>query len=362
MIRILTVIGARPQFVKAAVVSRALAATGQIEEILVHTGQHFDPNMSEIFFEEMKIPTPKYNLGIGGGTHGANTGRMIEQIEQLLFGEKPDLVLVFGDTDSTLAAALAAAKLMIPIAHVEAGLRSFNRAMPEEVNRVLTDHLSHFLFSPSSVSVANLYEEGIAGDKIMCTGDVMFDAVEMFAPVAAEKSTILNDLNLARGTYALCTIHRKENTDTLVRLRSIFEALSASGTPIILPLHPRTRNAVKMHDIPIGENVAIIDPVGYLDMLALQQGARVVGTDSGGVQKEAFFMGVPCITFRDETEWVELIEVGANRLVGADGAAIVANLTAVFPPVSKKPIYGSGKASDMIARFIVDRLDGNQIL
>lgn len=361
MIRILTVIGARPQFVKAAVVSRALAATGQIEEILVHTGQHFDPNMSEIFFEEMKIPTPKYNLGIGGGTHGANTGRMLEQIEKLLFGEKPDLVLVFGDTDSTLAAALAAAKLIIPIAHVEAGLRSFNRAMPEEVNRVLTDHLSDLLFSPSSVSVANLHEEGIADEKIMCTGDVMFDAVEMFAPVAAQKSTILKDLNRTRGSYALCTIHRKENTDTLERLRSIFAGLSASSTPIILPLHPRTRNALKLHDIPVGENVSIIDPVGYLDMLALQEGARVIGTDSGGIQKEAFFMGVPCITFRDETEWVELIEVGANRLVGADSAAIVANLTAELPSVSKKPIYGTGKASDIIARFIVDRLDGNQI-
>lgn len=356
MIRILTVVGARPQFVKAAVVSRALAATGAVEEIMVHTGQHFDANMSDIFFEEMKIPSPRYNLAIGGGTHGANTGRMLEKIEQLLFDEKPDLVLVFGDTDSTLAAALAAAKLMIPIAHVEAGLRSFNRAMPEEVNRVLTDHLSALLFSPSDVSVANLRSEGISEDKIMCTGDVMFDAVDMFAPVAARKSTILQELQLARDSYVLCTIHRKENTDALDRLQSIFNGLSQSAIPIILPLHPRTRNALGNNGILVGQNIRIIDPVGYLDMLALQNGARAIGTDSGGVQKEAFFMGVPCITFRDETEWVELVEIGANRLVGADSAAIVASLIADLPPVRKQAIYGEGKASDTIARFIVERM------
>ena len=356
MIRILTVVGARPQFVKAAVVSRALAATSMVEEIMVHTGQHFDANMSDIFFDEMKIPEPDHNLGIGGGTHGANTGRMLEQIEQLLFGEKPDMVLVFGDTDSTLAAALAAAKLMIPIGHVEAGLRSFNRAMPEEINRVLTDHISDLLFSPSDVSVGNLAREGIAADKVHCTGDVMFDAVEMFAPVAAQPSSILSDLGIRRGEYALCTIHRKENTDALDRLHSIFAGLADSGAQIILPLHPRTRNVLAANDIPVGANIRIIDPVGYLDMLALQEGARLVGTDSGGVQKEAFFLSVPCITFRDETEWVELVEIGANKLVGADREAIATSLAARLAPVSRQPLYGDGSASHIIAKTIVAHL------
>lgn len=356
MSRILTVVGARPQFVKAAVVSRALAATSRVDEIMVHTGQHFDANMSDIFFEEMKIPVPSHNLGIGGGTHGVNTGRMLEQIERLLLSENPDMVLVFGDTDSTLAAALAAAKLMVPIAHVEAGLRSFNRAMPEEINRVLTDHVSDLLFSPSDVSVSNLVREGIASSKIHCTGDVMLDAVEMFAPVAARKSTILEDLGLERGDYALCTIHRKENTDSLNRLQSIFAGLADSGTQIVLPLHPRTRNVLAANDIRIADNIRIIDPVGYLDMLALQEGARLVGTDSGGVQKEAFFLGVPCITFRDETEWVELVEIGANRLVGADREAIAANLLANLPLVSRQPIYGDGSASRIIADKIVTQL------
>lgn len=356
MSRILTVVGARPQFVKAAVVSRALAATSRVDEIMVHTGQHFDANMSDIFFEEMKIPVPSHNLGIGGGTHGVNTGRMLEQIERLLLSENPDMVLVFGDTDSTLAAALAAAKLMVPIAHVEAGLRSFNRAMPEEINRVLTDHVSDLLFSPSDVSVSNLVREGIASSKIHCTGDVMLDAVEMFAPVAARKSTILEDLGLERGDYALCTIHRKENTDALNRLQSIFAGLADSGTQIVLPLHPRTRNVLAANDIRIADNIRIIDPVGYLDMLALQEGARLVGTDSGGVQKEAFFLGVPCITFRDETEWVELVEIGANRLVGADREAIAANLLANLPLVSRQPIYGDGSASRIIADKIVTQL------
>jgi UDP-GlcNAc3NAcA epimerase len=353
MIRVLTVVGARPQFVKAAVVSRALSSTGKIEEILVHTGQHFDSNMSDIFFDEMGIPVPRHNLGIGGGSHGANTGRMLEQIEQLLLTEKPDMVLVFGDTDSTLAAALAAAKLSIKIGHVEAGLRSFNRAMPEEINRVLTDHISDLLFSPSDVSVGNLKNEGISEDNIHRTGDVMFDAVKMFAPVAMNRSTILSELGLEAGQYALCTIHRKENTDRLDRLASIFGGLADSGMQIVLPLHPRTRNVINTQKIKLGDNIRIIDPVGYLDMLALQKGARLVGTDSGGLQKEAYFLGLPCITFRDETEWVELVNIGANQLVGADRSVIAASLSGPLPVVSKLPIYGNGDSAQIIADLIV---------
>jgi UDP-GlcNAc3NAcA epimerase len=357
MIRILTVVGARPQFVKAAVVSRALAATGMVEEILVHTGQHFDANMSDVFFDEMKIPAPRYNLGIGGGTHGANTGRMLEQIEQLLLKETPDMVLVFGDTDSTLAAALAAAKLSIRIGHVEAGLRSFNRAMPEEINRVLTDHMSDMLFAPSSVAVGNLSDEGIAKNKIHCTGDVMLDAVRMFAPVAEENSSILKELGISSGAYALCTIHRKENNDALQRLEAILSGFTDSGVQIILPLHPRTRGVLAAKNFAIGDSVKIIDPVGYLDMLALQKGARVIGTDSGGVQKEAFFLGIPCVTFRDETEWVELVDIGANRIVGADRNAIVESLTSELPSVVPQPIYGEGNASQIIAKMIVTVLN-----
>jgi UDP-GlcNAc3NAcA epimerase len=351
--KILTVVGARPQFVKAAVVSRALAETGRVEEIMVHTGQHFDANMSDVFFDEMKIPAPRYNLGIGGGSHGANTGRMLEAIERLILDETPALVLVFGDTDSTLAAALAAAKLSVPIAHVEAGLRSFNRAMPEEINRVLTDHISDFLFSPSDVSVRNLAAEGIASDKVHCTGDVMLDAIEMFTPVAQGRSTILADLGLNTGAYVLCTIHRKENTDHLDRLRSIFAGLSAVDTPIVLPLHPRTRGVLKADDIAIGDNIRMIDPVGYLDMIALQKAAKLVGTDSGGVQKEAFFLGVPCVTFRDETEWTELVDIGANVLVGANEAAIAKAMQAPARHIDKTPVYGDGRASHLIADVIV---------
>lgn len=356
MIKILTVVGARPQFVKAAVVSRALAATGKIDEVIIHTGQHFDANMSDVFFNEMCIPAPKYNLGIGGGTHGANTGRMLEQIEQLFLDEEPQAVLVFGDTDSTLAAALAAAKLSIPVVHVEAGLRSFNRAMPEEINRVLTDHISTLLFSPSGISVENLRAEGISNDKIHCTGDVMLDAVEMFAPIAAQKTTVMSDLDLEDCGYILCTIHRKENTDSLVRLKAIFEGLAAAEMPIILPLHPRTRNVLAANNIALAPHIRVIDPVGYLDMIAMQKSASLIGTDSGGVQKEAFFLGTPCITFRDETEWTELVDIGANALVGADAAQIGAAMRRPPQPFETQPIYGNGRAAELIASIMVEAL------
>lgn len=349
--RLYTIIGARPQFVKAAVVSKALTLCG-VAETLVHTGQHYDTNMSSVFFDELSIPQPAHNLAIGGGPHGQNTGRMLESIETLLIQAKPDMVMVYGDTDSTLAGALAASKIGIPIAHVEAGLRSFNREMPEEINRVLTDHLSECLFAPSEVAKANLIREGIAQSKIEITGDVMFDAVREFTQIAERKSTILADLRIAPQEYVLVTLHRKENTDNPERLRSILVGLARSETPIILPLHPRTKYRIADLGLSLPSNVRVIAPLGYLDMMLLEANASRIATDSGGVQKEAYFHGVPCITLRDETEWTELVDCGANELVGADADRIGAALTShrLRPP--EQPIYGTGDAAHRIARTI----------
>lgn len=345
----MTIVGARPQFVKAAMVSRALAKRSGLEEIIVHTGQHFDSNMSDVFFDELEIPTPRYNLGIGGGSHGENTGRALEAVEKVIRDETPALVMVYGDTDSTLAGALAAAKLCIPVAHVEAGLRSFNRRMPEEVNRVVTDHVSTVLFVPSQTAVRNLAHEGIDDAKVHFVGDVMFDAVRMFSEVASRRSRILDKLTLKSKDYVLVTVHRKENTDDHMRLKSIVDGLNQCESPVVLPLHPRTQKRLTDVGLRLSPGIRVIEPVGYLDMQWLEHNARMIATDSGGVQKEAYFHGVPCLTLRDETEWVELIESGFNRLVGADAAKIASGLRERAPPEAPSNIFGEGEAAEAIA-------------
>jgi UDP-GlcNAc3NAcA epimerase len=318
--KITTIIGARPQFVKAAVVSRAFREhRPDVQEIIIHTGQHYDANMSDVFFDELDIPRPNHHLGIGGGTHGQNTGRMIEAVEAVLLDEKPDWVLVYGDTDSTLAGALAAAKLHIPVAHVEAGLRSFNRTMPEELNRILTDHVSSLLFTPTDTATRNLANEGIMGEKVQQVGDVMYDAAIYYAEKAHSCSKILSHLNLVPKNYILATVHRAENTDNSLRLQAIVQGLleAAKERTVVMPLHPRTREALKRENLftDVSSKLYCIEPVGYMDMIMLEQNACLIATDSGGIQKEAYFHKVPCITLRSETEWSELVECGWNRLI-----------------------------------------------
>lgn len=355
-LRIYSVIGARPQFVKAAVVSRALARHSNVVERLVHTGQHYDPIMSDIFFTELGLPAPHVNLGIGSGPHGVQTGRMLEALETLFVAEKPDRVLIYGDTNSTLAAALAAAKLGIPVDHIEAGLRSFNRAMPEEINRVVADALSDLLFAPTEAAVGHLRREGIPEARIYRVGDVMYDATLLFGTRA--DSAVLARLDVTPKTYVLATIHRAENTDDPERLGTLFGALRqiAGELPVILPLHPRTRLRAEalglLANLPSG--FKLIEPVGYFDMLALERDARVIATDSGGVQKEAFFHHVPCVTLRTETEWVELIDSGWNRLAPPESAAGVAaairDAAALDVAALAHPdAYGDGHAAEHIA-------------
>jgi len=359
-IKIVSVVGARPQFIKAAMVSRAITrhnAEGhapKMEEILLHTGQHYDLNMSQVFFNRMEIPEPRYNLGVGSGPHGEMTGTMLIKIEGVLTEENPDWVLVYGDTNTTLAGALAAAKLHIPVAHVESGLRSYNRRMPEEINRVLTDRISSCLFCPSRTSVANLAKEGIV-DGVFEVGDVMYDAFLMFKEIAQNTSTILTDHQLKPEEYCLATVHRQENTDDLRRLSGIFGAfdvLAAEECPFIVPLHPRTRKILENNTLDIAKNVhvRVVSPVDYLDMIVLESQARVILTDSGGVQKEAVFAGVPCITLRDETEWVETVEIGWNHLAGADKEGIINIFQKVLPLGMSDPpsLYGGGRASHKI--------------
>ncbi|MBK6657189.1 MAG: UDP-N-acetylglucosamine 2-epimerase (non-hydrolyzing) [Proteobacteria bacterium] len=312
--RIVTIVGARPQFIKAAALSRALRGEPGVEEWLVHTGQHFDDNMSEVFFRELDIPAPRFHLDIHGGPHGQMTGRMLEAIEQVLFDTRPALVLVYGDTNSTLAGALAAAKLHIPVAHVEAGLRSFNRRMPEEINRVLTDHVSALLFCPTFDAVSHLAHEGITAG-VHHTGDIMYDATLHARSAAQQQSHILTRLALTPGDYVLCTLHRSENTDSEARLRALLAHVreTAGGRPVVLPLHPRTRQVLARFAIGT-EGLNLVEPLGYFDMHALLGGAALVLTDSGGVQKEAYFHRVPCVTLRDDTEWTESLVAGWNRL------------------------------------------------
>ena len=358
MLRILTVLGARPQFIKAAAVSRALGRRPDVVEVLVHTGQHFDANMSAVFFDELGIRAPDHNLGIAGGTHGEQTGRMLAAVEQVLLAERPDWVLVYGDTNSTLAGALAASKLRLRLAHVEAGLRSFNRAMPEEVNRVLTDHVSDLLFAPTDAAVRNLAAEGISGDRVRQTGDVMYDTALHFAALSEAGSRILEELALASGEYALATVHRQENTDDPGRLRCIVDALVevARDLPVVLPLHPRTRAALDAAGLldRAERALQVAPPLGYLDMVRLERHACVIATDSGGVQKEAFFHGVPCVTLRDETEWVELVDAGWNRLAApTDAASVVATVRTAIAERRhtrvRPTVYGTGTAAEAVA-------------
>ncbi|HEY9842713.1 MAG: non-hydrolyzing UDP-N-acetylglucosamine 2-epimerase [Candidatus Sericytochromatia bacterium] len=352
--KIISVIGARPQFVKAAMVSRQLAAIGQQEQ-LIHTGQHFEHQMSAVFFEQLALPQPAHYLGISGGSHGAMTGRMLEALETVLVAEKPDWMLVYGDTNSTLAAALAAAKLQIPIAHVEAGMRSFNRAMPEEINRVLTDHLASLLLVTSQEPVRLLAAEGITRG-VHCVGDVMYDAVLAALP-AAQKSGMREQLGLA-GRFGLLTLHRAENTDDPVRLRvwlSELEQLSRH-LPLLFPVHPRTRQAIA-RALPgwAPAGIRLIEPLGYLEMLDLQQQAALVLTDSGGVQKEALYLGVPCLTLRRETEWTETLASGWNQLLGDRPQELVTVAQAILaqPPAGPPPpLYGDGSASRRIAEIL----------
>lgn len=352
--RVVTVLGARPQFIKAAPVSKVLQDAGHTE-ILVHTGQHYDDAMSAVFFRELNLPEPTYNLGVGSGPHGWQTGQMLARIEEVLLAERPDWVLVYGDTNSTLAGALAAVKLHIPVAHVEAGLRSFNRTMPEEHNRVLTDHCADLLFCPTQTAVDNLAREGITKGAYL-VGDTMYDAVLQFGEIARQRSTILQDLSLTPKGYLLATVHRPYNTDDPERLRTILEAFIELGEPVVFPVHPRTRQRMEALNVPTLErsNVQTIEPVGYLDMLMLEQHARLILTDSGGMQKEAYFFGVPCVTLRPETEWVETVEAGWNVLADADSSVIVASIQSREWPdrVARTHLFGDGRA----AQHIIARL------
>ena len=349
--KIVSVVGARPQFIKSAPVSKAIANAGD-QEYLVHTGQHYDYGMSKIFFEEMGIHEPDINLNVGSGTHAQQTSQMLVGIEQVLLSHKPDIVLVYGDTNSTLAGALAAAKLQIKLAHVEAGLRSYNRQMPEEHNRVLTDHSSDLLFCPTQTAVNNLAHEGIKKG-VYLVGDTMYDAILQFSNIAVKLSTILHRLELKSKEYLLATIHRPYNTDHPNVLASILSAFGQVDETIIFPIHPRTLNALEVANITIPLNVNIIEPIGYLDMLMLEQNARIILTDSGGIQKEAYFFKIPCLTLRPETEWVETTESGWNKLVGTDSINIVTALKAhISGKLSHPDFFGDGHASEKIVNLL----------
>lgn len=383
--KVVTIVGARPQFIKAAAVSRAIEASHWehsssrrpkrgIEEILLHTGQHYDYLMNGVFFKELILPRPDYHLEVGSGSHGRQTGVMLERIEGVLQKEKPEVVIVYGDTNSTLAGALAAAKLNIPVAHVEAGLRSYNRMMPEEINRLLTDHLSTFLFCPTTQAVRNLLREGIKdgrGRVVKKVGDVMYDSILYYFKIAEKKSKILKNMNLVgfdrsptpnselrTPNYYLATLHRAENTDDPKRLKAVLSALDKIGkdAPVILPLHPRTRKMMKVHHFVFkSEGIKLINPVSYLDMLILEKNAKAILTDSGGVQKEAYWLRVPCFTLREETEWVETVRSGWNVLVGTGVKRIVERVSEEVRrkrSVKKVGLFGNGRASEKIVETI----------
>lgn len=347
--KILTIVGARPQFVKAAPVSRALAAAG-LREVLVHTGQHYDPAMSQVFFDELGIPAPARHLGVGSDAPSRQTARMLAALHDVLAEEKPDWAMVYGDTTSTLAGALAAAQARVPLAHVEAGLRSFNRSMPEELNRVLTDHAADLLLCPTDTAVANLAAEGIARG-VRRVGDPMIDAVRLFAGRALERSTRRAELGLVPGRYALATLHRPYTVDDPVVLSRALAALVALPLPVVFPVHPRTKARIDvLGPEAIGRTLHLVEPVGYLDMLALMREARIVLTDSGGMQKEAYALGVPCVTLRPETEWVETVSAGWNVVTGIDRAAIAEAVTErAWPTTPPPPVFGDGHASEAIA-------------
>ena len=379
MKKIVTIIGARPQIIKAGALSRAIKThfSDRITEVIVHTGQHYDQNMSQVFFDELGIPSPKYNLEVGSGSHGKQTGAMIAGIEEVLVKEKPDFLVLYGDTNSTLAGSIAASKMHIPIVHIEAGLRSFNKSMPEEINRIMCDHVSTFLFSPTTTGIDNLVKEGFALDnigpfsmdnpKVYHSGDVMFDNSLYFSELAEQKTSVLNQHALEKGKFILATIHRDNNTDQPDRLNGIFESLlticKKDNIDIVLPLHPRTAKLLAVNlkgdlyqQITECKLFKIIEPVSFLEMIALEKNCKMVMTDSGGVQKEAFFFNKPCIIFRHETEWTELVTCGSARIVDADGSKILAAYTyftqqanLLFPA-----IFGDGKAAEFICTELLE--------
>jgi UDP-GlcNAc3NAcA epimerase len=349
--KIATIVGARPQFIKAAAMSRELRKRHQ--EILIHTGQHYDHAMSGAFFEGLEMPVPEFNLSIGSGSHGAQTGAMLKGIEEVLISSRPDWVLVYGDTNSTMAGALAAAKLHIPVVHVEAGLRSFNRAMPEEINRVVTDHVSELLLCPSKISVENLANEGVERG-VHIVGDIMLDILNWARERALDqRQPLLNRLFLNSGKFILATMHRSENTDNPENLSGILQAFNSVKEPIVFPAHPRTRKAIEAVQAKLGANVQLVEPLGYFDMINLSQSARLILTDSGGLQKEAYWLGVPCITLRNETEWVETVEAGWNVLAGADSKKIIELVRSFSPPSHRPALYGEG----VVAQACVEVLE-----
>jgi UDP-GlcNAc3NAcA epimerase len=352
---VLSIVGARPQFIKAAVVSRALDSAG-VTDVILHTGQHYDFNMSGLFFDELHIASPRYNLGVGSGPHGMQTGRMLEGIEKALEETRPDMVLLYGDTNSTLAGALAASKLRLPCAHVEAGLRSFNRQMPEEINRVLTDHAADLLFAPTATAVRNLRKAGIPRDRIIRTGDVMYDVAVHFK---THTTDVLDKLRLQPCGYILATLHRSENADNPRRLRAIVEGLAevAENYSVLLPLHPRTRKEIEKQGFScaVTERLIVAPPLGYLDMATLEKHARLIATDSGGVQKEAYFYRVPCVTLRGETEWIESLRGGCNMLVYPESAEVVSRgvrKALALKPNFRSGVYGDGNSATHIATVI----------
>ena len=361
MKKIVSIVGARPQFIKASAVSRRIRLWNKepgsppVRELLVHTGQHYDNEMSKVFFDELEIRQADYHLGVGSASQAVQTGRMMERLEPVLQKENPDVVIVYGDTNSTLAGALAAAKLHIPVAHVEAGLRSFNRRMPEEINRVVADHLSDILFCPTDTAVENLAREGISRG-VHKVGDVMYDCALYYSQKAQPRKELLARLNLSPRRYALATIHRAENTDDPSRLASIFRGLNRvaeTGLPVIVPLHPRTKKCLSAPSIERHDEVRLLTPLSYLDMIVLEKNARVILTDSGGVQKEAYFFEIPCVTLRDETEWVETVESGWNVLAGSDEKKIEEAAANASAPTRRGDFYGDGDAGGRILRILL---------
>jgi UDP-N-acetylglucosamine 2-epimerase len=347
--QVVSIVGARPQFVKAAAVSRVLGARHR--EVLVHTGQHYEPGLSQVFFDELGIPAPDVNLAVGSASHGRQTAAMLAGIEDVILDRSPDWVLVYGDTNSTLAGALAAAKLRVPLAHVEAGLRSHNRGMAEEINRVLTDRVSDLLFCPSDTARANLAREGIdTGVEIV--GDVMADALAWALQRLEQRTPACRRFGLPPGAYLLATVHRAENTDRPERLRGILDALRSAPDPVVFPVHPRTREALARHAIATGGSLQAVEPLGHFDLISLAQHARAILTDSGGLQKEAYWLGVPCITLRDETEWVETVAAGWNRLAGADPPRIVDAVNTISRPETHPPLYGDGRAAERVVEAL----------
>lgn len=381
MKKIITVIGARPQIIKAAAISRAIKNnfSDKILEVIVHTGQHYDENMSQIFFEELEIPFPNFNLNVGSGSHGEQTAKMLEGLENIYLQEKPDAVIVYGDTNSTIAAALAAAKIHIPVIHIEAGLRSFNKAMPEEINRIACDHMSTLLFTPTEIGQRNLLNEGIKNDqkeaasidnpKIYLCGDIMYDNSLYFSAMSEQKSEILKELEITTDEFILCTIHRDTNTDDTANLNAIFRALlriqKTSNLKIVLPLHPRTKEKLNSHldenlltEINQNKNFKIIPPKGFLDIISLEKNARIIITDSGGLQKEAFFFQKPCVILREQTEWIEIVENGNAVIAGANELKIISSVETLFKKTdyTYPNLYGDGNAANFICKKITEEL------